>query len=79
MSEILTDQVGPEKQFYDFLSDGEIKSDTINKNKEKLSLLRLSFATPLAKRCSFADNGLCIVLVMLGPLHRINFMKVSRY
>ena len=24
MSEILTNQVGPEKQFYDFLSDGKI-------------------------------------------------------
>lgn len=30
MSEILTDQVGPEKQFYDFLSDGKIK---IQRNK----------------------------------------------
>ena len=30
MSEILTNQVGPEKQFYDFLSDGKIK---IQRNK----------------------------------------------
>ena len=26
MPEILTNQVGPEKQFYDFLSDGKIKN-----------------------------------------------------
>ena len=30
MPEILTNQVGPEKQFYDFLSDGKIK---IQRNK----------------------------------------------
>ena len=30
MTEILTNQVGPEKQFYDFLSDGKIK---IQRNK----------------------------------------------
>ena len=39
MPEILTNQFGPEKQFYEFLSEGKIKIQEIDKNDIRIALI----------------------------------------